>query len=479
MRIKQKSKLNPRRLKNLASRVSTHHFPKTDLLNLGGSKPMMIFFCNTIILFGFLLSFPVILPLILTSKKRRKTILQRLGFNAFSYQKIKKNNSMPDHRPVWIHALSVGETLASVQLVKTLKKSMPHRKIYFSVSTATGYDEAGKHLSNETDTIFFYPYDLLFVVRKILRRVSPSLFILVESDIWPTFLLELNKMNIPAILVNARLSSSSFIGYKRLPWIMKPVLNSFSRICVQSVEQGNRFLQIGVKPDKICITGNIKFDKKTDHISEKNIVSIRKSLAISESKKILLAGSTHPGEESILLESFVRLKSKFSDLHFIIVPRNPDRADEICRLASLSGLAVKKMSQEKTDFSDVVVVDSMGILSKLYAIADVAFVGGSLAEFGGHNPLEPAAFEKPIIFGPDMSNFPEISQMLLEAGGAIVVHNAEHIYQSVLELLNDPIIAQGIGKKGSDVFQANQGAVEKTVAVIKEIETGRKRYFRI
>jgi 3-deoxy-D-manno-octulosonic-acid transferase len=439
----------------------------------------MILFCNTIILFCFILAFPVILPLVLTSKKRRKTVLQRLGFNEFAHQAIKNSHSVPDHQPVWIHALSVGETLASVELVKTLRKSMPHRRIYFSVSTATGFDEAQKHLANETDVIFFYPYDILFVVRKILRQVSPCLFILVETDIWPTFLLELKKMNIPAILVNARLSSSSFIGYKRLSWIMKPVLNSFSRICVQSVEQGNRFIQIGVNPDKICITGNIKFDKETDHISVKNVVSIRKSLAVSETKKIFLAGSTHPGEESILLEAFVRLKSTFSDLLLIIVPRNPDRADEICRLASISGLVVKKMSRKKSDTPDVVVVDSMGILSKLYAIADVAFVGGSLAAFGGHNPLEPAAFEKPIIFGPDMNDFPEISKMLLDAGGAIVVDHSEHIYQSVSELLNDPIKAREIGKKSFDIFQANQGTVEKTIAVIKEIETGRKRDCRL
>jgi 3-deoxy-D-manno-octulosonic-acid transferase len=439
----------------------------------------MIFFCNTIILFGFILSFPVILPLVLTSKKRRKNVLQRLGFNTFSCRKIKNSNSMPDHQPIWIHALSVGETLASVELVKTIRKSMPHRKIYFSVSTVTGFDEAQKHLANEIDIIFFYPYDILFIVRKILRQVSPSLFILVESDIWPTFLLELKKMDIPAILVNARLSSSSFIGYKRLSWIMKPVLNSFSRICTQSVEQGKRFVQIGVKPDKICITGNIKFDKEPDHVSVQNVVLLRKSLAISETKKIFLAGSSHPGEESILLESFCRLKPAFSDLLLILVPRNPERADEICRLASISGFVVKKMSQEKPDSPEVLVVDSIGILSKLYAIADVAFVGGSLAAFGGHNPLEPAAFEKPIIFGPDMSDFPEISQMLVEAGGAIVVNNVEHIYQSVSELLNDPIKAREIGKKGFDVFQANQGAVEKTVAVIKEIEAGLRRDFRI
>jgi 3-deoxy-D-manno-octulosonic-acid transferase len=423
-------------------------------------------------LFFLILAFPVVLPLILTSKKRRKTVLQRLGFMKFPQQKTKNRNVSPDHQPIWIHALSVGETISAVELVKTLKKSVPGRKIFFSVSTATGFDEAGKRLSDETENIFFYPYDILFVVKKILRQVSPSLFILVESDIWPTFLLELKKMNIPAVLVNARLSASSFAGYKRLSWIMRPVLNSFFRICVQSDEQGKRFVQIGVKPEKICVTGNMKFDRKANRVSNENIFSIRKSLAIAENKEIFLAGSTHPGEESILLESFVRLQSTFPDLVLVIVPRNPDRADEVCRLASDSGLVVKKMSREKPDSPDVVVIDTMGVLGNLYAIAHTAFVGGSLVALGGHNPLEPAAFAKPIIFGPDMSDFPEISHMLLHAGGAIEVRNTEHIVQTVREFLSDPVTARKVGKKAFEIFQANQGAVEKTVAVIKKIEKG-------
>jgi 3-deoxy-D-manno-octulosonic-acid transferase len=422
----------------------------------------MILFCNIIMLLGLILTFPFVLPLILTSKKRRRTVLRRLGFQRISQQR--------DHQPIWIHALSVGETLAAVELVKTLRKSISRRKIFFSVSTATGFDEAGKRLANDTDCIFFYPYDILFIVRKVLRKVSPSLFVLVESDIWPTFLLELKKMNVPAVLVNARLSASSFVGYKRLSWIMGPVLNTFTVICVQSEKQGKRFVQIGVKPEKISVTGNIKFDQKIDHVNRKNIVSLKESLSISENKKVFLAGSTHPGEERILMESFVRLKSAHPDLVLVIVPRNPDRSEEVCRLASDSGLRVKKMSQDKSFFPDVVVIDKMGILGKLYAISDVAFVGGSMVAFGGHNPLEPAAFAKPIIFGPDMNDFPEISQMLLDAGGAIEVKDDEHICQYVRKLLTDSIKAREIGKKAYNVFQANQGAVEKTVAVIKKID---------
>jgi 3-deoxy-D-manno-octulosonic-acid transferase len=432
----------------------------------------MILLCNIIMIFGLILAFPVVLPLILTSKKRRKTVLKRLGFTGLPQERIKNNKLRSDRKPIWIHALSVGETLSTVELVKTLRKSLPQQKIFFSVSTATGFDEAKKRLVNETDYIFFYPYDFLLVVRKVLRQVSPCLFVLVESDIWPTFLLELNKRNIPAVLVNARLSPSSFMGYKKLSWIIRPVFNSFSRICVQSDEQGKRFVQIGVTPDKICVTGNMKFDQKTDDVSNNDVAFIRKSLAISENKKIFLAGSTHPGEESILLESFVRLKSVFPDLVLVIVPRNPDRADEVCRLTSGKGLAVKKMSHNKPGTPDVVIVDSIGKLAKLYAIADAAFVGGSLIAFGGHNPLEPAAFAKPVMFGPEMSDFPEISRMLLSAGGAIEVKNMEQIYQSVLEILNNPIKARKIGRKGFDIFQANQGAVKKTAAVIKEIEKG-------
>ncbi len=422
-------------------------------------------------LFGLILAFPLVLPLILTSKKRRKTVLQRLGISSLPVRKPSGKNAAAELHPIWIHALSVGETFASVELVKKIKEYNPDRKLFFSVSTATGFDEAEKRLTNDVDCIFFYPYDFLFSVRKMVRRVSPSLFVLVESDIWPTFLLELKKRNIPAVLVNARLSNSSFVGYKRLSWIITPVLNSFAAICVQSVNQANRFAEIGVKPEKLFVTGNMKFDRKADQVSRENIVSIRQSLGIQENKKVFLAGSTHPGEENILFHSFLSLKPTCSDLVLIVVPRNPDRSDEVCRLALESGLLVKKMSQDKPDFPNVVVVDTMGFLGKLYAVADAAFVGGSLVPFGGHNPLEPAAFAKPIMFGPYMSDFPEISKMMLGAEGAVEVTTAEDIDRAVRDFLTDPIKARRFGSNAFEVFKANQGAVERTLAVIKKIKT--------
>lgn len=433
----------------------------------------MILLCNTLLLFVLLIAFPLILPLVLSSRKRRKTVLQRLGFGQFTRQKSQKSGLPQTDHPVWVHALSVGETFSSIELVKALKKKFNRRKIYFSVSTATGFIEAKKRLASETDHIFFYPYDLVFVVKKIIRRVSPSLFVLVESDLWPTFLLELKKKNIPAVLVNARLSSGSFKRYKRFSMIMMPVLNTFEKICVQSEQQGKRFMQIGVKPDKIRVTGNLKFDQRPEPVLPANRVSMKRALAVSENSKVFLAGSTHPGEEKILLASFKHLKAEFPELVMIIAPRNPERADEICGLAMGSGLTAAKMGQKKTPAPEVIVVDTMGILGRLYAIADIAFVGGSLVNFGGHNPLEPAIFAKPILFGSYMNDFPEISQMLLGAQGAIQIKNPEHLYHSVRDLLIDPVKGQKIGKNAFGVFHVNQGAVEKTAAVIRQID----RYF--
>lgn len=431
----------------------------------------MILICNTIMLFFLIAAFPVILPLVLTSGKRRKSVLQRLGLEKFPKQKIQPGGLCETDHPVWIHALSVGETFSAVELVKTLRKKFQHRKIYFSVSTATGFVEARKRLSLETDHIFFYPYDLVFVVRRVLRRVSPSLFILVESDIWPTFLVELNKRNVPSVLVNARLSDSSLAGYKKLSMIMAPVFNSFRKICVQSDLQGQRFLQLGVKPDKICVTGNLKFDQKPIPVSDADKLSMKNELAIDEKNRVFLAGSTHPGEEKLLLESFIRLRKNFSDLSLVVVPRDPDRADDIQRLSISLGFKAKKMSQIELEGADVVVVDMMGVLRRLYAIADIAFVGGSLVDFGGHNPLEPAAYAKPVVFGPHMYDFPEISGMLLDVGGAVRVHSPEQLYESVRELVMDQAKVKRMGENAFGVFQSNQGAVEKTAAIIKSIDS--------
>ncbi len=428
----------------------------------------MTLFYHAVLLAALMFFSPVILPLVLTSKKRRRTVLQRLALVGLPESEGACDKKNGDEKPVWIHALSVGETIASVELLKKLRRDMPHAKLYFSTSTATGFDEASKALSGVVDRVFFYPYDFLFAVRKVLRRICPSAFILIESDIWPTFLSELEKAKIPAVLVNGRLSPASYAGYKRLSFLMKPVFNAFRAVCAQSEEQGARFESIGVAREKIKVTGSIKFDRKITVPDESSRIALKKSLGAGGNRKILLAGSTHPGEESVLLEAFGILKPDFPDLTLVLVPRDHERADEVLRLALEAGYKAKKMSRNESDETEVLVVDAMGVLASLYSVADVAFVGGSLAAFGGHNPLEPAAFAKPILFGPDMSDFPEISRMLLDAKGAVRVRNARQFAETVSMLLTDQKKAEKIGRNAFDLFHSNQGAVDRTAAVIAE-----------
>ncbi|MCK4468766.1 MAG: hypothetical protein KAU60_10480, partial [Desulfobacterales bacterium] len=244
----------------------------------------------------------------------------------------------------------------------------------------------------------------------------------------------------------------------------------FSKICVQSLEDASRFSLLGIPRGRITITGNIKFDQQYDFADREELNKLRQSLLIKPSQKILLAGSTHYGEEAILLDAFSRLKKKYLDLILIIVPRNPDRARSVCRICKSAGLFAVTMSEleEKKPGQDVIVVDRIGILKMLYAIADMAFVGGSLVRCGGHNPIEPAAFSKPIIFGPNMSDFADISDMLIRSGGAVVVQDAESIYRSLEMLITDSKSVESIGRSAFNVFCENKGAVEKTLRVVKE-----------
>lgn len=429
----------------------------------------MIFLYNILLAAGITIGLPLIVPLVLITDKRRKTVLYRLGLMPLP-KAIRQNRSQhPHNRPIWIHALSVGEVLSAVPLIKELKSCFKHQYIVFSASTKTGFEIANKLFKENVDAIFFFPYDLLISVKHIAAKVEPAIVIIVESDIWPNFLFEMKRRNIPVILVNARLSRKSYFGYKLFLFFFKRLFLSFSKICVQSSEDARRFSLLGIPPARITITGNIKFDQQYDFAGREEMEKLRQSLLVKPSQKILLAGSTHYGEEAILLDAFSRLKKKYPDLILIIVPRNPDRAGSVCRICKSAGLFAVTMSdlEEKKSGPDVIVVDRIGTLKMLYAAADIAFVGGSLVRSGGHNPLEPAAFSRPIIFGPDMSDFADISDMLISSGGAISVQDAEGIYDIVSELLTDNQKAGEMGSIALKVFNANKGAVKKTLNTIE------------
>jgi len=426
----------------------------------------MILFYNFLSLVILIILLPILIPISLIAKKRKATVFKRLGFQDFE---IKKNK-----RPVWVHALSVGEVISAIEIIHSMKNEFS-QDIVFSASTKTGFDMAMKNLEDDVYKIIYFPYDFIFSVKKMLNKINPCLFVLVESDIWPNFLYETKRRKIPAILVNGRLSPSSLKGYRHLSFIMKTAFNSFSIVCVQSEQEQERFKLIGMPEEKILITGNVKFDREVEIISKNKIDELKKSLNILDSDKVLIAGSTHPGEEIIFRNIYFSIKNNFNSFKLIIAPRDPDRAREIFKMFKESNISSSLFSkidinynnENNRETNDVLIIDKLGLLSSLYNICDIAFVGGSMLPFGGHNPLEPACVYKPVIFGKDMTDFSEISQLLISNNGAFQVQTQDDLLNIILELLNNPIKCEKAGLAAFSVFKANQGACKKSINYIK------------
>ena len=418
---------------------------------------------------GTLLAFPWLAISIFTSRKRRKTVLQRLGVAVAPGLRALKT-SVSGLKPLWVHALSVGEVLSAVSLARALKLKYPGRPVVFSASTLTGFETASRLLQNDLDVVFYFPYDLIFSVRSVINRIHPALIVIVETDIWPNFLSEMKRRLIPVILVNARLSDRSYSGYRRFSRWTSPLFRCFSFVCAQSGEDARRFMDLGLAANKVTIAGNLKYDSPPDLVSENEIRYLKRILSGMTRRQCLLAGSTHPGEEAILLDAYSRLRVQIPALCLILAPRDVDRASEIFRFAVSLGFAAElltRMERSPTlDPPNVVVVNTIGHLKALYAFSDVAFVGGSLINFGGHNPLEPAAFAKPILFGPHTGDVAESCSRLLAAGGARVVHDATELVQAALTLLKSPERSLAMGNNAFQILQENQGALEKTLNTI-------------
>ena len=436
-----------------------------------GERFVRVFLYNYVILLGFTITFPLLIVLGLTSKKRRETFFKRLGLQPLPGKGSIHRTSTLEQRPIWIHALSVGETVSVVSLVKELGERIDQGSIVFSVSTATGFQTAKRLLGEDVDDIFYFPYDLRPSVRHVTRKVRPKGVVLVETDIWPNFLFEMKRGDIPIVLINARISRRSARGYGRISFFTKPLFQVFTCVCAQTAADAERLERLGVPRWRLHVTGNLKFDREEDLSVFGDEDQLLRSLNISSDQRIIVAGSTHKGEEEILCDALQRTKQTINRLLLIVAPRDPERAESVCRIFKSAGLATDRIGRLKEvnrgSALDVIVVDRIGLLGRLYALADVAFVGGSLVPRGGQNPLEPALFSKPILFGPNMHDFEKISQDLLRAGGALRVVDAADVSQRAIALLRDNSGARRAGEKAHGVYCANRGAVERTLNVIQ------------
>lgn len=370
-------------------------------------------------------------------------------------------------RTIWVHAVSVGEVRAALPLIAALLRRHRDRSLYLTTTTPTGSAQVRDALEGEVGHSYL-PYDLPWAVARFLDRVRPAVLLLMETELWPNLLRACRRRGIPVVLVNARLSRRSARRYARLGrWcrtLLAPVW-----VAAQSTQDARRLLRLGVRPGHIRVTGNIKLDQAPADTIWTEATDLRKLWGAE--RPVLVAASTHPGEEHLVLDAFQGLRAVRQDLLLLLVPRHPDRFDDVARLVRGSGFGLVRRSalRQPAPGADVVLGDSMGEMWLYYAASDVAFVGGSLVPVGGHNVLEPALLGKPVVFGPHMFNFRPARGWLLQAGAAREVQDPANLAEVVRTWLEDPEAARATGTRGREAVRARQGVVPATLAWIEPL----------
>ena len=428
---------------------------------------MVIVLYNLVLLIAVGVLGPVWIPLVILRQKYRDTFVSRL-FMAPLGGPGDSAGLRGSTRRIWIHALSVGEVLSAEPLVRALSRKWGAEQLIFSASTATGIATARRVIAPHVAAVKPFPYDTMLSVRRALAVVQPRQVVIVETDIWPNFLFCLKQRRIPVYLVNARLSDRSYRGYKRMARVMKPLLSVFRCILVQTDRDRRRFLDLGVPGGRLLTVGNIKFDQEPERLSADDRQHLAEAMALPSEGHRLVAGSTHPGEEAMLADAYQRLRHRGIDMTLIVAPRDPQRAAEVCEIFQRTGSrAVSLTAVEATRRpSPVVVVDRIGLLRRLYVLADIAFVGGSLVDAGGHNPLEPASVAKPILFGPHTEDFRWICRTLEDAGGAIRVLDSVDLADIAIRLALDAEERHRVGQAALGIFHQHRGAVARTLATL-------------
>jgi len=367
-----------------------------------------------------------------------------------------------------VHAVSVGEVNAAEPLVRRVMQRYPQLPITLTCFTATGSRRI-RSLFGDQVVHGYWPLDFPGAVRRFLNCTRPCLVLILETEIWPNFYARARRQDIPLMLVNARISDRSFARYLRLRRLTQPALGGANNIAAQSVEDQRRLLALGAPSDCTWLSGNLKFSLQLP------MGLAEKGLALRDSwgpqRPVFLAASTREGEEELVLAAFTRVREKFPEALLVIVPRHPERFDEVARLMAASGLNLGRHSQRATDLHsiDCLLVDAMGELLGYYAACDLAFVGGSLANTGGHNVLEAAALGKPVLVGPYTYNFAVITDALVAAGGALRVHDSNSLQAAVAGLLADAHRSQAMGAAGLALMQQQQGALDRTLQQIDRL----------
>lgn len=369
---------------------------------------------------------------------------------------------------IWVHAVSVGESIAAAPMVRELLKRYPALPITITCMTPTGSEQIRKLFGGQVGHAYL-PYDLPWLQRRLLRRLQPQIGIIMETELWPNLVAEAGRAQVPLVLANARLSARSARGYQRVGALVRPMFAALDWVAVQSQAEALRFVELGVSRERMQVTGSIKFDFRPDPQLVQQAQDLRARWG--SDRPVWIAASTHAGEDEQVLRAHRQVLQALPDALLILVPRHPERFDSVARQVGDAGFGMVRRSGGALPAADqqVLVGDTMGELVFLYACADLAFVGGSLVPNGGHNYLEPAALGLPVLSGPHRFNFTEISELLEGAGALQVVDDEAALAVAVQQWLQDAAVRQQAGRAGKAVVENNQGALERLLEGIARL----------
>jgi 3-deoxy-D-manno-octulosonic-acid transferase len=373
---------------------------------------------------------------------------------------------------IWLHAVSVGEVNLCTQLIHALEPRAPNLKIVVSCTTTTGMAELRRRLPTRITKIY-YPVDRRKFVRRALATLDPKAIVLVEAEVWPNFLWRARDLKIPLFLANARLSDRSYPRYKRFGWLFRPLFAAFAGVGCQNEADAQRLRDVGCRPETVQVLGNLKFDAA--RLTERRQLDVRgllRQISVADDTLILVAGSTHEGEEILLVEMAARLRKQFPNLFLVLVPRHFERCNDLGQKLKARGVkyifrnAIFANTQLPAGEVDCLLVNTTGELKFFYEPATVVFIGKSLKAIGGQNPIEPGAQGKAIVFGPHMENFADITRSFLKKDAAVQVKKPEELERVLAELLASPARRAELGRHALEVVAENLGAVERTVEMI-------------
>ncbi len=436
----------------------------------------LYFLYSILSLLAFVVGSPYFAYQAIRHKKYVGTMGQRLGYLPLSF-------NLDGDESIWVHAVSVGEVLVARTLIPDLRRRYPKLRLFLSTTTLSGQQLARRDM-RDVDEVFYFPFDWRFTAKRTLNLVRPKLFVMVETEIWPNVLRECRRRGVKTVVVNGRISYRSYPRYRIVRPFFRRVLADIDRFCAQGEETARRVTDLGAPPERVTVTGSLKFDSldwpSSDGVQGRPFDGaqgrpapgrsrVLRFFRMSPNRPVIIAGSTLRGEEEAVIRAFNRVRAAGNSALLVIAARHPERFAEAERLCRQEGLLTLRRSELPIDAeprADAVILDTIGELAQLYQIATAVFVGGSLVPAGGHNILEPAVFAKPIVFGPHMQNFAEIAETFLRNGAAVQVRSDRELEDAMVSLMTNPVRRARLGAAARALVEANRGARDRTLAAI-------------